>query len=473
MNIKLIISILLPLLVWFMPAEWIPIAHDGGLVTVAEQRTLAIFVMAVCMWVLEPIPIFATSVLVIVSELLLLSNKAPYIFRLAKEDAISYKEIMHTFAAPIILLFLGGFFLAMAATKYRLDTNLARVMLRPFGSKPKNVMLGLMIITAIFSMFMSNTATTAMMIAVLMPVLKVVDVKDPLRIGLLLAIPFAANIGGVGTPIGTPPNAVAMQFLTKENGMFVSFGGWMAFAVPYVLVMLAVAWAVLLVFFKPQTDRIDINMKGRFLKTNKAIVVYITFAVTILLWLSGKWHGMSSHTVAMLPVALFTMTGIITKDDLKTLSWDVLWLVSGGIALGLALKETGLSKDLVACIPFDSIPAMLVVVVACVVALLMSTFMSNTATANLLLPIMVALAANADVVASLSEYGGVLMLLISVAMTCSLAMAMPISTPPNAIAYASGLIETKDMAKAGGVIGVVGMVGIFLLMFILNTIGFF
>jgi sodium-dependent dicarboxylate transporter 2/3/5 len=297
-NWKLWFGIVLPLAILAMPTALIPLAG----ITTTEHRLLAIFVFAVCFWVLEPIPVFATSVLIILAELLLISDKGLSFLRAVPEGGeeafgtlVSYKALLGTFSSPIIMLFMGGFFLAMAATKYRLDTNLARVLLRPFGTNPKMVMLGLMGITALFSMFMSNTATTAMMLAVLVPVLKELDTSDRGRIGFVLAIPFAANIGGIGTPIGTPPNAVAQKYLTGDIAL--GFGEWMAFATPYVVVMLIISWLVLCAVFKITTKEVKITIKGSWLKTREAIIVYITFAVTLLLWLiGGKVHGMSSHS---------------------------------------------------------------------------------------------------------------------------------------------------------------------------------
>ena len=185
---------------------------DG--LTLVEQRVMAIFAMATLCWILEQIPIYATCVLIIVLELLCVSTQGLWFTRTESPDLgvlIDYKTIMDSFASPIIMLFLGGFFLAMAATKYRLDINLARVLLKPFGRDPKFVMLGLMLITAIFSMFMSNTATTAMMLSILTPVLLLFPEKDLGKIAFLLSVPVAANIGGIATPIGTPPNAVALK----------------------------------------------------------------------------------------------------------------------------------------------------------------------------------------------------------------------------------------------------------------------
>ncbi|MGL5371107.1 MAG: SLC13 family permease, partial [Plesiomonas shigelloides] len=223
---------LLFILILLAPSDWFMMP---GLTTI-EQRVIAIFVLAALCWILEPIPIYATSVLIIVLELLLISDKSIWLALPANDELafgtqLGYQEIMATFASPIIMLFLGGFFLAMAATKYRLDVNLARVLLKPFGRNPRNVMMGLMVVTAVFSMFMSNTATTAMMLSILTPVLAALPAGDRGRVAFALSIPVAANIGGIGTPIGTPPNAVALKYLTGENA--ISFGEWMMFGVPF------------------------------------------------------------------------------------------------------------------------------------------------------------------------------------------------------------------------------------------------
>ena len=238
---KYLIPIIFPCLIWIIPPE--SMGLDG--LTLIQHRMLMIFCLAVLCWILEPIPIFATSVLLIFLELLLVSNKSLIWLRQGYEEnllgiLLPYDELLKTFASPIIMLFLGGFFLAIAATKYRLDRNLARVLLRPFGNDPRFVMLGLMMITAVFSMFMSNTATTALMLAILAPVMKLFKPDDPARFAFILSIPLAANIGGVGTPIGTPPNAVAMKYLVGENA--ISFSEWMMFGIPLALMLLVITW---------------------------------------------------------------------------------------------------------------------------------------------------------------------------------------------------------------------------------------
>ncbi|MGV2987071.1 SLC13 family permease [Vibrio sp. E150_011] len=465
--LKYIIPILIPLIVLLLPLSAFP--FEG--LTIIQQRVIAIFLLAALCWVFEPIPIYATSVVIIVLELLMLSNKGMYWFRASEGQThfgtlLKYEEIMATFASPIIMLFLGGFFLAMAATKYRLDVNLARVLLKPFGSDPKYVMLGLMLITGIFSMFMSNTATTAMMLSILTPVIALFGPKDPGRIAFALCIPVAANIGGIGTPIGTPPNAIALKYLVGEN--YISFGEWMAFGVPFVVVMMALAWLLINSLYGAEQKKIELAIKGKFLKTPKAIMVYGTFAGTIILWLMGSAHGMNSYTVALIPVAVFSLTGIINKEDLKRISWDVLWLVSGGIALGLALDKTGLAKLVVHSIPFDAYSPYVVLFGAAMLCLVMANFMSHTATANLLMPIMAALGAS---MASLAPLGGEITLILVVTFAASLGMSLPISTPPNALAHATGNVQSNQMAKVGVILGVIGVLLSFVLVWLLHAVG--
>ncbi|MHA2936925.1 SLC13 family permease [Vibrio sp. RC27] len=466
--IKYIIPLLIPLIILLLPQSAFPFDD----ITVIQQRVIAIFLLAALCWVFEPIPIYATSVVIIVLELMLLSDKGIIFLRSGAGEAgfgdlLSYKDIMATFASPIIMLFLGGFFLAIAATKYRLDVNLARILLKPFGKDPKFVMLGLMLITGVFSMFMSNTATTAMMLSILTPVIAVFGPKDPGRVAFALSIPVAANIGGIGTPIGTPPNAIALKYLVDDS--LITFGEWMVFGVPFVIIMMALAWFLIKSLYRAEQQTIELNIKGKFLKTPKAITVYITFAGTILLWLMGSAHGMNSYTVALIPVAVFSITGIINREDLKKISWDVLWLVSGGIALGLALDKTGLAKSLVHSIPFDAYSPYVVLFGAAFLCLLMANFMSHTATANLLMPIMAALGAS---MVSLEPLGGEMTLILVVTFAASLGMSLPISTPPNALAHATGNVQSNQMAQVGVVLGVVGVLGSFVLVWILNVVGF-
>lgn len=465
--IKRIIPLFAFCFVLFIPSDWLMMPG----ITVIEQRLIAIFILAALCWILEPIPIYATSVLVIMLELLMVSDKGFSLLTKSQPaeqmgTLLSHQELMATFASPIIMLFLGGFFLAMAATKYRLDINLARVMLKPFGMNPAFVMLGLMLITAVFSMFMSNTATTAMMLSILTPVLAVMPEGDRGRIAFVLSVPVAANIGGIGTPIGTPPNAIALKYINEINP--ITFGEWMLFAVPFVMVLLFISWWLLVRLYPAKQATIKLEIKGKFLKTWQAITVYITFTITVILWLIGGEFGLNSYVVAMIPVAIFSCTKIINKDDLKTISWDVLWLVAGGIALGIGLENSGLAARVISSIPFAELPAISVLLGAMILTLLMANFMSHTATANLLLPLMAILATSLP---GLESIGSAVTLLLAVTFAASLGMSLPISTPPNALASATGQVETPQMAKIGVLVGIIGLILTLAMLWLIHLFG--
>ena len=368
---------------------------------------------------------------------------------------VSYKDFMAQFASPTIMLFMGGFVLAIAATKVGLDVVLAKVLLAPFGKNPKTVLLGILLVVAVFSMFMSNTATAAMMLAFLAPVLKNLPADGKGRIGLALAIPIGANIGGIGTPIGTPPNVIALGYLKENLGIEIGFGEWCLRMVPFVIVMLLIAWFFLLLFFPFKAKEIKLEINADRKKDFHFWVVAATFVITIVLWLiPEKITGLNSNEVALIPFAIFVATGVFSKNDFKEINWDVLWMVAGGLALGTALMKTGLAQVLVDTIPFASMPALVVIIVSGIVGYAIANFLSHTSAANLLLPILATVATAVD----LSAFGGSAALLIGLAISTSVAMILPISTPPNAIASSTGLVETKDMAKMGVIMGLVGLV---------------
>jgi sodium-dependent dicarboxylate transporter 2/3/5 len=462
--IGLAISVVLTLIAWFIPLDSFGIP---GL-TIIEQRVIALFIFAACMWISEAIPIWTTSVLVLVLMLLTTSDS---MFNFMRVDdptfgtPIGNKALMASFADPTIMLFMGGFVLAITATKYKLDAALAKVMLAPFGTRSEFVLLGFLLVTGVFSMFMSNTATAAMMLAILTPVLSSLPANGKGKIALALAIPVAANIGGIGTPIGTPPNAIAKGNLENLLGINIGFGDWAMIMIPLALVILLIMWFVLIKLFPFSQKNIKIEIEGEFEKSPKAYIVYITFALTILLWVTDKLTGVNSNVVALIPFAVFSVCGIFTKEDLRLIDWDVLWLVAGGFALGIGLDKTGLAQHLVNAIPFNTWSPMVVILGSGLLCIVMSTFMSNSATAALLIPILAAVGSGMQ--QELFPYGGVKTLIIGLALSASFAMALPISTPPNALAYAKGFIQQKDMALVGIIVGVISMIlGYTLLVFV-------
>ena len=456
--------VLLPIVLTITIFLWaVPVSFFGiEALTVVQQRVIALFVFAALMWMFEIIPNWTTSLLVILISLLTISNKGLGFFCNPKfGQLVNYKDIMAAFADPVVMLFLGGFVLAIMAEKYGLDVTMARILLKPFGNKPKTVLLGFLIVIAIFSMFMSNTATAAMMLAFLAPVLAVLPKDDKGRIGLALAIPVAANIGGIGTPIGTPPNATAVKFLA-EAGYEVTFMEWSVRMIPFVIIMIFIAWIILQIFFPFKSDKVVLEIpENKRTADWKTYVVWITFISTILLWTTEQIHHINSNVVALIPLGILTCTGIFTKEDIKEINWTVLWLVAGGFALGTVLQGTGLAKVLIQSIPFGSMPVLLVLLVSGLVCYLMSNFISHSATSALLIPILIVVAEGmADPQAmnnaAFTTMGGTYAMISFVALCASIAMLFPISTPPNAIASSTGLVETKDMAKVGIIIGIIG-----------------
>ena len=460
--------VLITAVVWNLPISVFDI--DG--LTVVQQRIIAIFVFATLSWLTECIPAWATSLAIMTIMCVSVSENS---FQFFKGDGIGEllksKEIMASFADPIIMLFLAGFILAIAASKSGLDTLLAKNMIRPFGNKSENVLLGFLFITGIFSMFISNTATAALMLTFLAPVFASLPANGKGRIALTMSIPLAANLGGIGTPIGTPPNMIAMKFLNDPDGLNlgISFGQWMLIMGPLVVILLFICWRVILYFFPFSKKTIELEIKGEIHRGWRMYVVIATFIITILLWIIPKEiTGINTNTVSMIPMGIFAITGVINAKDLQQIDWSVIWMVAGGFALGLGMNGSGLADVAIESIPFGSCSPIVILIVSGLICYFLSNFISNTATAALLMPILtVVCRAMGD---KLDVIGGTSTVLLGVAIAASTAMCLPISTPPNAIAYSTGLVEQKDMLKTGLVCGIISLVLGYGLLFIVGEL---
>ena len=468
---KIAVVALVTLLLWNMPTEWFGIQN----LTIIQQRIIAIFAFATLMWILEIVSSWATSIAIIVLMLLFCSDSG--ILPMVNEEEVgkllSYKGVMACFADPVIMLFIGGFVLAIAATKTGLDAQLAKVLLRPFGTKSEMVLLGFLLVTGLFSMFVSNTATAAMMLTFLTPVFRQLPPEGKGRIALAMSIPVAANLGGMGTPIGTPPNNIALKYLNDPEGLNIGlgFGQWMMFMFPLVVVLLLISWRLLLKFFPFSQKTVELNIDGGMQKGFQSWVVIVTFFLTVVLWLSDRFTGINANTVAMVPFCIFALTGVINKRDLEQINWSVIWMVAGGFALGYGLNASGLAANAVESIPFGDFSPLLILIMGGAICYVLSNFISNSATAALLMPILaVVCGAMGD---KLAPIGGTGTILIGVAIAASSAMILPISTPPNALAFATGYVQQKDMSKIGIIMGVVSMLlgfGLVYLMGILHIL---
>jgi len=457
------------LFLWNAPADMYGIQN----LTVIQQRIIAIFAFATLMWIFEVVPSWATSVGIIGLMLLTTSTSGikPMMYEAAGEP-LPYKDIMATFADPVIMLFIGGFILAIAATKTGLDAQLAKALLKPFGSKSDNVLLGFILITGVFSMFVSNTATAAMMLTFLTPVFKQLPPEGKGRIALTLSIPVAANLGGMATPIGTPPNAIALKYLNDPAGLNLNlgFGEWVMFMLPLVLVLLFIGWILLRTIFPFSQKTVNLEIEGGMKKGFHTWVVIVTFIVTVLLWMTDKLTGINSYTVALIPFVVFSLTGVINKYDLEEINWSVIWMVAGGFALGYGLNASGLAANAVESIPFGTWSPFVILLVSGLICYLLSNFISNSATAALLMPILAVVCSGMG--DKLSAIGGTPTVLIGIAVAASSAMVLPISTPPNALAFSTNLVKQNDMVKIGIIMGVISMVLGYGLLFMLGEMHF-
>ena len=465
--IKFIFIAVISIVVAMLPSSTFGI--EG--LTDVHQRIIALFVFAALMWLTESMPSWVTSMIVVTVMLFTVSTSAFSFLRPeGNVGLVPFKSIMACFANPTIMLFIGGFVLAIGLTKVKLDVALARVLLKPFGTRSEIVLLGFILVTAIFSAFVSNTATAAMMLAFLTPVLRSLPADGKGRIALALAIPVGANLGGMITPIGTPPNMIALDYLASQD-MGVSFVDWTIKMAPFVIVLLVLSWLLLRIMFPFKQKNIKIEIEGDIRWDFKTWSVVAAFIITIFMWMFGTdlW-GIDTNVVAFIPIMIFCMTGILTRRDLEEINWSVLWMVAGGFALGVALNykdasSASLSSLIVESVPFDNFSPLVVMILAGLICFGFSNFISHSAATSLLVPVLGVIAGGLG--ASLEPYGGAQAMLVGIAIASSVSMILPISTPPNAIAHSTGFIEQKDMMKVGIIIGLLGLVlGYAMLIFI-------
>ena len=417
----------------------------------AQIYVLFLLFLAVGLWVTEAIPPFAVGLLVF--GFLIFAMNSYYSEVDPENVQTHYIGYINSWSSSVIWLMLGGFFMAEAMSKTELDKMVFRLSISRFGTKPKYILLGLMLTTALFSMIMSNTATTAMMIASVMPFLNTLDEDSPFTKAMLLGISGSASIGGMGTLIGSPPNAIAVEAL-NNNGIDIGFLEWMMVGFPLAIVFTFLFWLLLSKRYIPRVKEIviDVEEEGKDapdafykIKRIKKRIVLAVLGLTLLLWLTENIHGIPASVVSLLPIILLTMSGIISGDDVRNLPWDTLMLVAGGLALGLAIKETGLASFYVEKIRQFDLNFYVLVLFFGFLTVILSNIMSNTATATILIPVGIILTYNNPVI-----------LPLVIGLCASVALFLPISTPPNAIAYSTGKLQQRDFRFGGISLGTTG-----------------
>jgi len=411
----------------------------------AGRASLFILIFCALLWITEAMPAFAVSLLVIGLQIAILGRPGG-VFAETDRD---WERFIAPWGSPLIWLFFGGFVLAQAAEQTGLDRRMAYSTLARFGQKPAALLAGTMLTTAVLSMFMSNTATATLMVAALTPLIAGGRGGVALAKTLLVGIAFSANIGGMGTVIGSPPNAIAAGALADIAP--VDFAQWMFFGVPPMLVLLLISWGFLVLrylgragFVAQEEMTFTASESTNGVTLTSQLTVVLTFVVTIAMWITSPWHGIPTTVVAIFPICLLTATGILGPDDIRRLPWDVLLLIAGGLSLGVGIADTGLATWLVAQLPFDQFSPLVVVMAFCYLIVALSNLMSNTAATNMVVPL---------VLAAVSS--GQHRMVVPIALCASMSMCLPISTPPNAIVYGTRRISTTDLLFGGLLLGLI------------------
>jgi solute carrier family 13 (sodium-dependent dicarboxylate transporter), member 2/3/5 len=399
---------------------------------------------SVGLWITEAVPPFAVGLLIIAFLVLMLGYDT---FNSNPQDI---KVYANTFSSSVIWLMMGGFFLASAMTKTKLDSDLIQMTMKVCGTNPKWILFGLMLITMIFSMLISNTATTAMVIAALIPLLNKLGKKSSVSKALILGVPIAATTGGMGTLIGSPPNAIAAGALLNA-GHPIDFLTWIYYGLPITLSLTLLSWRILVRVYIKHNISVSADksepeksiISGE-IHTKRRIVI-IVLTITLLLWLTSPFHHIKAATVSAFPLVILTITGILNGQDIRAIGWDTLILVAGGLALGTGLQETGLMDLYAARIAAIQVPHFVLFFLLAYATMLFSNIMSHTASSTVLIPLGMTILPQNSIEIS-----------VIIGLCASTALFLPVSTPPNAIAYSTGLIEQKDFRIGGLLVGLLG-----------------
>jgi sodium-dependent dicarboxylate transporter 2/3/5 len=455
MNIKTITLLagpLLALLTYFLVLDTSAAADNTAIAI-----TAAVAIICVIWWVFEPVPIPVTSLLPL------------SIFQIS--GVLTKDEVGQSYGSPLILLLLGGFILSKAMERSGAHLRLALFMVNLFGNtSSKQLVLGFMVTAATLSMWISNTATTLMLLPVALAVADQAKDKQ-LAIPLMLSVAFAASIGGIGTPIGTPPNLVFMQVYQQQFGKNIGFAEWMSWGIPVVVCMIPMTWLWLT---RKLTYRGGFEMPevGKWSTTEKRVMT--VFALTATAWVTRKepFGGWSSWldlptandaSVALIAVILMFVIPaghdsgqhrgerLLDWDTAKTIPWGILLLFGGGITLAKAFDVSGLSAAIAEQLSdLSSLPILLMIFAICLGVTFLTETTSNTASTVLLMPVLAATAIGSNIDPRL--------LMIPAAISASCAFMMPVATAPNSIVYASGFFSTRIMAREGIVLNICGAI---------------
>jgi len=424
MHKKVLLHFLLPLfiglLIYFIPLD---IPNEAHVV-------LAISISIGILWFTEVIPIHITALLI------------PLLLALFTKTSVT--NVFSPFFDPVVVLILGGFVLGRALTKYHLDEEIAYFFIHTIGKTPKRFLLGIMLATGFVSFWMSNSAAAAVM----MPIAAVVladtglkHLKSNYAKATVLGVAYASTIGGFGTLVGTPPNVIAVKFLSDIK-INVSFSDWSYYSLPFTIILLIVSWFVLLQIFKPEIRTLKIKRKPSKLNKQQKYVLIIFF-LTVALWVTSEFTKISPSLIALIPIILYYLFELMNVEDFGKLHWDMIILIGGGLSLGSAIISSGLNNIIgdVMIMLIGGNPLLITLILVALFSIFISIMSPNTGAASFLVPIMISTATGLGLDPRV--------LALVAGMAVSIDFIIPVGTPPNAIAYATKYIHVKDMVKAG------------------------
>lgn len=402
----------------------------------SQARTmLAITIFTGVMWATEALPLHVTALLGTVLAILFVP--------------IGTTEAFAPYFSPVVALLLGGLALARAMEKHGLDRKMASWMLVRFGNEPRMFLLGLMVATAFLSFWISNTATAAIMLPIGVSVLAASGAAkkgSPYAKATVIAIAFAATIGGIATLVGTPPNAIAVADLA-ERGITVTFFDWAYHGLPFVALLLPLAWLAITAIHRPEIKKVTMKQEKK--TDGNGSGVLAIGALTVLLWMTSSYHGMPDAVVSVLAIIALYVAGLLDKNDIARMDWAILLLVGGSLGLAYGIGVSGLSGYMASALALivSGQGEIVLLLGVTLFAVVVTSFMSNTSTAALVVPIVVAMPLG----------GSVRELAILAGVASSLNFITPAGTPPSAMAYSSGYISVWDMVKPGVVITIIGV----------------
>ena len=462
---SILVSVILFLLVLFLPESVLPMETPA-------RQTLSLGVLMISLWITEAIPIPVTSML-------------PAVF-LPLFGIMNFKEALLPYINPVILLFFGGFILAISLEKYYIHNRIAFYLIDKLGSSPSRVIAGFMIATGFLSMWISNTSTAVIMFPIGMSVIHLMEKhqQEPaslhrFALALMLAIAYAANIGGSGTLVGTPVNALLVGMLDEFADVNLEFGRWLILGIPFVIVMIFLAWFILTkVFFRVGNRKIEgiqdyIHNEKKKLGPVKAVEkrIFIIFIVTASMWIFRSLLAsaldiefLSDAMIALMAaIILFMVPGGIEKrvpilvwSDTRNVPWGILILFGGGLSLANGLYETGVISMIGdSIIGASDFPMILIVALTVTVMLLLTEVIGGTPLSSVLFPVIIGVAAALNVHA--------VELIIPMALAGNAAFMLPMGTPPNAIVFASGYLKIKDMVRVGWLMNIIAIIIILIL----------